>query len=96
MVSDSRILVSDSRLLVSDSLFLIRGKFLIRGLFSYLMDVVVYLQHLRECTAVAEMNRVCSVCIAWFLQHHVAACGHPVELHREHGMRASLISVSGK
>ena len=33
LVSDSRILVSDSRLLVSDSLFLIRGKFLIRGLF---------------------------------------------------------------
>ena len=33
LVSDSRILVSDSRLLVSHSLFLIRGKFLIRGLF---------------------------------------------------------------
>ena len=63
---------------------------------SNLMDVAVYLQHLRACTAVAEMNRVCSACIAWFLQHHVAACGHPLELHREHGMRASLISVSGK
>ena len=33
LVSDSQFLVSDSRLLVSDSLFLIRGKFLIRGLF---------------------------------------------------------------
>ena len=32
-VSDSRILVSDWRVLVSDSLLLIRGKFLIRGLF---------------------------------------------------------------
>jgi len=35
LVSDSRILVSDSRVLVSDSLFLIRGKFLIRGLFKH-------------------------------------------------------------
>jgi hypothetical protein len=33
LVSDSQILVSGSRVLVSDSLFLIRGKFLIRGLF---------------------------------------------------------------
>ena len=33
LVSDSRVLFSDSRDLVSDSLFLIRAKFLIRGLF---------------------------------------------------------------
>ena len=32
--SDSWVLVSDSRALVSDSLFLIRAKFLIRGLFT--------------------------------------------------------------
>ena len=55
LVSDSRILVSDSRLLVSDSLFLIRGKFLIRGLFeakrvvSELRPPATIVLHIHRC-----------------------------------------------